>query len=54
MKEEEFELLKLISDKIKVKNMWLKVYDEETKREGYISMNEILEGFLNDLKEKEK
>ena len=42
MNKEELEVLKLMGDEIKVKNMWLKVYDEETRKEGMVSVNEIL------------
>jgi len=55
---EELKLLKEIGDSCKVKDLWIKVYDDETKKDGLISVLELFESVLrssqSDIKEKEK
>ena len=46
MKDEELEVLKIMGDSTKLENLWIKVYDDEKKKDGLISMFEIIETML--------
>ena len=45
---EELEVLKLIGEEAKAKHLWLKVYNDETKKDGLISIADIIETMLNE------
>ncbi len=45
--EKEFEVFKMIGEDSKGGNLWLKVYDDEKKKEGYISLLEVVKNLLD-------
>ncbi len=52
--EEELEVLKMIGDKCKLKDLWLKVYDDELKKDGLISVFEIIKSVLDGMEKNKK
>jgi hypothetical protein len=52
--KEELEALKIIGNSIKVKNMWIRVYDDKTGKDGLVSVSEILEGVVRTMEENKK
>jgi hypothetical protein len=54
MKDEEFEVMKLLGDTAIQKNLWIKVYDDEQEKEGYIKLSEVIENLIIDIFEELK
>ncbi len=52
--EEELKVLKLIGDEAKAKNLWLKVYCDKTKRDGLVSVADIIQTVLDEFASLEK
>lgn len=46
-KDEIIELLK--DGDVKIKNLWIKVYDEELEKEGFISVSNILDTIVEEV-----
>ena len=47
--KEELEILKYFGGSAKLENLWIKVYDDETKKDGLISIFEIFQTILKEM-----
>lgn len=50
--DEELKVLKMIGSEAKLDNLWLKVYDDKTEKEGLISVLEIFKIILKTMEDK--